>query len=511
MTTYEVLRKIASGGNATVYAARAVSLGITRTVALKKPHPHLLDDPAFEEAFRREAAVAVRVRHPNVVQVLDVIEHEGVPTLVLELVEGPTLAVLVRSWVSSGTDASTSHVGAAIKIVADAARGLHALHEQRDESGALLGLVHRDVSPQNVLVDASGIAKLSDFGLAKQTASGDHSTTEGILKGKVGYLSPEYIRGEPVDRRSDVFALGIVLWESLAKKRLFRSEREPDVLGKILGMAIPALELAPRSTAAALDRVVARALARDVRERFATALEVAEALENAAIELGLDATPSAVARVVSLLGKDPKPSTTSPPPAVGPDAKRATSSPAPAATSAERTTADDVPTTRDLVAPSSLVMLSEGPPVKATATTTEESVPARTAGTAGTTGTTGTATSGRRARVVAGLVLATGTALAVGAYLRITSTPVERGEPVGASVLSSEESGPTSSAEVPSTSSPSTTSSATSSASPSTSTKLVSTPSAVTSSASSTRPPTKALPTAKPGPRPNPYAKDAGK
>ncbi len=503
MTTYEVLRKIASGGNATVYAARAVSLGITRTVALKKPHPHLLDDPAFEEAFRREAAVAVRVRHPNVVQVLDVIEHEGVPTLVLELVEGPTLAVLVRSWAASGATGSTSTVGAALKVVADAARGLHALHEQRDDTGALLGLVHRDVSPQNVLVDASGIAKLSDFGLAKQTASGDHSTTEGILKGKVGYLSPEYIRGEPVDRRSDVFALGIVLWESLAKKRLFRSEREPDVLGKILGMAVPALELSPQSTAAALDRVVARALARDVRERFATALEVAEALENAAIELGLDATPSAVARAVSLLGKDPKPSTTPPPPALAPGAKAAGGSPVPHATPASRPMADDVPTTRDLVAPSSLGTPSEGPQSALASRTTAESAPSRT---------TGDATSVRAKVVLTGLVVATSTALAVGAYRWHTSTAVEGGEPVAATVLSSVASGPTTPpADMPSMPSGPATSSAASSAVSTTSTPVPSTSAVVTSSPSTTRPPNKPQPSAKPGPRPNPYAKDAGK
>lgn len=298
MTTYTIVRKIASGGNATVYVAKAASLGIERLVALKKPHPHLVDEPTFVAAFHREAAVAVRLRHPNVVQVLDVVEHEAVPCLVLELVEGPTLSALIRSALARpAVDITAS----AVAIVAAASRGLHALHELRDEAGAPLGLVHRDVSPQNVLVGRDGVTKLSDFGLAKSTASGDASTTEGVLKGKVGYLSPEYIRGEPVDRRSDVFAMGVVLWEALAKKRLFRADREPDALGKVLGMPIPELPAFPGSTE--LDEIVARALERDPRARYASATELGDALDAVAKKLGLDASTQEIARVVSVLSE----------------------------------------------------------------------------------------------------------------------------------------------------------------------------------------------------------------
>jgi serine/threonine protein kinase len=307
MTTYTIVRKIASGGNATVYVAKAASLGIERLVALKKPHPHLVDEPAFVEAFRREAAVAVRLRHPNVVQVLDVVEHEGVPSLVLELVEGPALSALVRSALARPEVDTTA---AAIAIVAAVSHGLHALHELSDEAGAKLGLVHRDVSPQNVLVGRDGVAKLSDFGLAKATASGDASTTEGVLKGKVGYLSPEYIRGEPVDRRSDVFAMGVVLWEVLAKKRLFRAERETDALAKILGMPIPELPLGQGKER--LDAIVARALDRDPGGRYASAAELADALEGVAKELELDASPREIARVVSAVSGSVEPAPTTP-------------------------------------------------------------------------------------------------------------------------------------------------------------------------------------------------------
>lgn len=288
MTAYHVLAKLASGGNATVYVARAEgALGVARTVALKKPHPHLLDDPEFEGAFRREATIAARLHHPNVTAVHDVVVHEGVPSLVMELVDGVTFSDLIRTWSKEG---GPSTLGAALGVVVDAARGLHAVHELRGEDEQPMGLVHRDVSPQNVLVDRRGVAKLADFGLAKALLhGGEGSTTEGILKGKIGYLAPEYIRGEPMDRRADIFALGIMLWEAITRRRLFRAEREPDVLSKILTMPIPKVS----SKAAAvsldgLDEILDRCLARRPGDRFATAEAVADALVAFADAQGID-------------------------------------------------------------------------------------------------------------------------------------------------------------------------------------------------------------------------------
>ncbi len=295
MTAYHVLSKLASGGNATVYVARAEgALGVARTVALKKPHPHLLDDPEFEAAFRREATIAARLRHPNVTAVHDVVVHEGVPCLVMELVDGVTFSDLIRAWSKEG---GQSMLGAALGVVIDAARGLHAVHELKGEDEAPMGLVHRDVSPQNVLVDRGGVAKLADFGLAKALLhGGESSTTEGILKGKIGYLAPEYIRGEAMDRRADIFALGIMLWEAVTRRRLFRSEREPDVLSKILTMPIPKVSSSAASVPLdGLDAILDRCLARKPGDRFATAEAVADALVAFADARGIEVGPTIVA------------------------------------------------------------------------------------------------------------------------------------------------------------------------------------------------------------------------
>ncbi len=296
MTTYHVLSKLASGGHATVYVARSEgALGVARTVALKKPHPHLLDDPEFEAAFRREATIAARLRHPNVTAVHDVVVHEGVPSLVMELVDGVTFADLIRTWTKEG---GASMLGAALSVVVDAARGLHAVHELKGEDESPMGLVHRDVSPQNVLVDRAGVAKLADFGLAKALLhGGESSTTEGILKGKIGYLAPEYIRGEPMDRRADIFALGIMLWEAVTRRRLFRSEREPDVLAKILSMPIPKVSSKAASVALdGLDAILEKCLARKPSDRFTTADAVADALLAFADGHGIEVGAAIIAR-----------------------------------------------------------------------------------------------------------------------------------------------------------------------------------------------------------------------
>lgn len=289
------LVKLGSGGAATVYLGREIgALGHARLVALKRPHPHLLEDPRLEAALRREAAYASQIRHPNVVDVTDVRVDSGALTLVMEYVDGLTLSDLVRDWIR--TDRPDTR-RLAVRILLDVADGLHAVHELRDGAGASLGLVHRDVSPQNVLVARTGHAKITDFGLARSVETGDRSTTEGVLKGKVGYLAPEYVKGASFDRRLDVFALGVVAWEILARRRLFRGTNDADSLVKLLSMPIPPLVADDGSTA--VDLVVARALERDPAQRFPTARAFADALFDAARAWGGPASHAEVAASMS--------------------------------------------------------------------------------------------------------------------------------------------------------------------------------------------------------------------
>ncbi len=273
--------KLASGGHATVWLAKDRE---GNRVARKCPHPHLLEDPDVRFALHREAEIAMRLHHRNVVQLRGVELVDDAPVLVLDYVEGANLAELVRDWRRSDRPATARAV---VRIILDGAAGLHALHELRDERGDPLALVHRDVSPQNVLVGVDGVARISDFGLAKCLAT-DRATTEGVLKGKAGYLAPEYVRGEAGDRRQDVFSLAVVAWEALAQERLFRGDNDAQTLERILTLPIPSLATArPELNAAPLDAVLARALARHPGDRFATAEEFAEALSTAAKSVGL--------------------------------------------------------------------------------------------------------------------------------------------------------------------------------------------------------------------------------
>jgi len=244
-------------------------------------------------ALRREAEIALRLRHPNVVRLRGIELEDEVPVLVMDYVEGTTLADLVRDWLKH--DRKDTARGA-LRIILDAAEGLHALHELRGERGEPLALVHRDVSPQNVLVGLDGRARVSDFGLTKCLAT-DRATTEGVLKGKAGYLAPEYIRGERGDRRQDVFSLAIVAWEALTKSRLFRGENEAQTLDFVLTMEIPSITTkAPELVDAAtkIDPVLQRALARDPQDRYESALAFGQALTEAAMASGLLGTDADV-------------------------------------------------------------------------------------------------------------------------------------------------------------------------------------------------------------------------
>lgn len=276
---YELVAEIASGGMATVYLARMQGLGgFERFVALKRLHPHLEQDESFVRMFLDEARLVAGIRHPHVVPVLEVGAGDSGYYLVMEYIEGLTLAaVLARSV--RGDHPIPPRV--AIRVMLDVLAGLHEAHELRDSTGSPVGLVHRDVSPQNILIDINGIARIADFGVAHAT-SRLGSTRAGQLKGKVAYMAPEQARGEPITRRADVFAAAIVLWESLCLQRLFMADNEAVTLNRLIFEPIPKLREVKPSLPLAIEKVLDRALDRNVERRYATAADFAQELETAA-------------------------------------------------------------------------------------------------------------------------------------------------------------------------------------------------------------------------------------
>ena len=275
---YEVLEKIAAGGMATVHLGRALgeSGQPARFIAVKRMHRQYAGDPDFRSMFLDEAQLCARIQHENVVPTLDVVDAGGELLLILELVEGESLSRLAKQVSARGLRIPLA-VSAAIVI--DLLRGLHAAHEALSETGEPLQMVHRDVSPHNVIVGSDGVSRVLDFGVAKARGR-MQQTQHGQIKGKIAYMSPEQARGKAVDRRSDVFAAGIVLWEVLTGKRLFEGDNEASVLTKLLTETPPLLS-SHDPTLAAYDPIAMRALSTNPDERFASALEMALALEAA--------------------------------------------------------------------------------------------------------------------------------------------------------------------------------------------------------------------------------------
>ena len=296
---YEALVKLASGGMATVWIGTARgALGFRQLVAIKRPHPHLLDQAGFREELIAEARLASMIRHANVVDVRDVEEDEGSGiSLVMDYIEGASLGELLVIASKRGLRISPR---VAVRIIRDACAGLHAAHELVDEKGRPVGLVHRDVSPQNILVGEDGIARVTDFGVAKFSRKNMASTSAGSLKGKLAYMAPEYLRSEPIDRRFDVFALGIVLWESLTGQRCFRGENEPETFRRVLEVTPPALSTIVPALAP-LDGIVATALEKTTGARFQNAAAMGAALEIAATEAGLIGSHTEVASTLKEL------------------------------------------------------------------------------------------------------------------------------------------------------------------------------------------------------------------
>ncbi len=291
---YESLARIASGGMATVFVARARgAAGFSRLVAVKRAHPFVSADAALRESLVSEAHIASALHHPHVVSVLDVELQGNDVCLVLDYVEGCSLAELLSRSRRAGT---TLQAPVGMRVLLDAAGGLHAAHELCDERGRHLGLVHRDVSPQNILVGLDGHARLTDFGIAKIADDMRHTAT-GVLKGKVSYMAPEYLESKALDARSDQYALAVVAWETLTSKRLFSGDSDMEVMRHIVrGTAEP--PSTARADLAPFDDVFAKALAHDPARRFASVQAFAAALEDRARRLGWVAPHADVASTV---------------------------------------------------------------------------------------------------------------------------------------------------------------------------------------------------------------------
>lgn len=282
---YELGAALASGGMASVHVARlAGPSGFEKLVAVKRIHPHLADDPRFVSMFLDEARLASRIQHPNVCQILDFGESEGESFIAMELLSGAPLVDLVRNARRSDM-LGDRYPALCVRRIADACEGLHAAHELKDRGGRPLGVVHRDVSPQNLFVTRDGCVKVVDFGVA---ASRDqlHHTATGEIKGKFGYLAPEQAMGGTIDRRTDVFALGVVLWELLTHKRLFWRASPAETLHAVLHTVVPPPSAISRSSPRSLDGPVLRALARTPERRYATARDFGRDLLRAGAEAG---------------------------------------------------------------------------------------------------------------------------------------------------------------------------------------------------------------------------------
>lgn len=287
---YELLCPLAYGGMASVWLARfGGRLGFERMVVIKMILPQFSQDPRFQEMFLDEARIASRIEHPNVARILDVGEEEDNYFIVMEWVDGDSLSKILRA---AEMAKETIPMGVAMRIIADAAAGLHAAHELKDRDGKLLGVVHRDVSPQNILVANNGAAMIIDFGVAKARDRVSQDTSAGQLKGKIRYMAPEQALGRAIDHRADVWALGAMLYEMFAGQSPYEGPNEVATLHKLTsGHPIPPL---PRHVPPAVRNVIERALAADPRDRFATAMEMNLALEDALVAINELTTPATV-------------------------------------------------------------------------------------------------------------------------------------------------------------------------------------------------------------------------
>ncbi len=294
---YTLHGEVSRGGMATVHFGLLTDTSaFPRAVAIKRLHGKYANDPLFRDTLLNEAHLAARVRHPNVIAPLDAIAEGGELFLIMEYVHGESLSRL-RKGVAARQVRIAPEICASIMV--DVLHGLHAAHEAEDEAGRPLGIVHCDVSPQNVLVGVDGIARIIDFGIAK---AADNATCVGdnSVKGKLPYMAPEQLGKAHVSRRADIYSASVVLWEIITGQRLFDAEEQGEIYSKIMRAKIEPPSAIAKEIPGELERLIQRGLSRNPEARFATAHEMAQALAGA-IRL---ATPSIVGAFVEEIAAD---------------------------------------------------------------------------------------------------------------------------------------------------------------------------------------------------------------
>ncbi len=296
---YRIVLPLGQGGTADVYLAVADGpSGFTKLVVVKVLRKSLASDSEFRMMFVSEARLAARLHHPNIVQTNEVIEVDGAPVLVMEYLDGQPLSqVIVRGKQGGFTLAMQ------LRVLADALAGLHAAHELADFDGTPLGVVHRDVSPHNLFVTVEGQAKVLDFGIAKLELS-MVETEVGTVKGKLRYMAPEQVAGDKLDRRADVYAAGVILWEALTGERMWKGSSEGEIRARVLAGDLPLSETARPDVPETLARICRRALSRAPGDRHATARQLADELDAAMSELGLAASQREIGAMVARLFED---------------------------------------------------------------------------------------------------------------------------------------------------------------------------------------------------------------
>lgn len=294
---YAIFEQIAAGGMARVHLARLTGQeGFSRVVAVKRMHRHLLENQEFKRMFLEEARLAARVRHPNVVPILDVLATGEELLIVMEYVHGVSVHALMQASVKAKKNMPRPIV---YSMILQMLHGLEAAHEATDERGRPLGLVHRDVSPQNVLVGVDGIARVVDFGVAR-AMSAKQDTDPGVLKGKHSYMAPELVHGAPATRQADVFSAATLFWELIAGRKLFGGATEVERLNAVAKGNYPSPKQYARDLPADVERVIVRGISAEPGERYATALEMAIELES----LHVAATPRVVGEFVATLAAE---------------------------------------------------------------------------------------------------------------------------------------------------------------------------------------------------------------